>query len=249
MMFPRGQESMCGARWRAAAGLASLPAGAQELGAVGAQRAAHQRHERDRAAGADILDGHRLRPVRGGGEGRPDCRRRPAGPLPGAALDGDDVFMEFKSRHVHQRRRTGRPRPGTRSGCTGSTATWRRSGRSRATGSRSPTASPPTARSGSRSSMPRCAGSFIYVPGAGGSIFKVNKTTGAPVARINPFGATLDPDTFTVGPLTADAARQHLLQRHQARSTARPGTPTWSNSWLVKVAPNGTVADGDLSPR
>src|SRR5262245_43551820 len=49
------------------------------------------------------------------------------------------------------------------------------------------------------------AGSFRYVPGAHGSIYKLNKTTGAQLAQIAPFG-TSDPDIFTAGPLSADAA-------------------------------------------
>jgi hypothetical protein len=83
------------------------------------------------------------------------------------------------------------------------------------------------------------AGNFLYVPGAGGSIFKLNKTTGAQVARISPFGA-LDPDTFTAGPLTADGSGNvyyNVLELVHGQA--------WNadvvNSWLVKVAPNGTA--------
>ena len=32
------------------------------------------------------------------------------------------------------------------------------------------------------------ANGFLYDPGRGGTIFKINKTTGAVVKRINPFG-------------------------------------------------------------
>src|SRR3954465_664526 len=49
-------------------------------------------------------------------------------------------------------------------------------------------------------------GNSVYVPGFGGSLYKVAKSDGHLVARINPFGSTLDPDTYVVGPLSADAA-------------------------------------------
>ena len=49
------------------------------------------------------------------------------------------------------------------------------------------------------------ANGFVYDPGLGGTIFKLNKADGSVVTRINPFGA-IDPNTFTAGPLTADAA-------------------------------------------
>jgi hypothetical protein len=50
------------------------------------------------------------------------------------------------------------------------------------------------------------ANGFLYDPGQGGTIFKINKSTGAVVKRINPFGTTIDPNTFTASPLTADAS-------------------------------------------
>jgi hypothetical protein len=82
------------------------------------------------------------------------------------------------------------------------------------------------------------AGSSVYVPGAGGSIFKVNKSTGA-ATRINPFGPSVDVDVFTAGPLTADTAGNiyyNAIELHHGNA--------WNqnvvNSWLVKVAPNNT---------
>src|SRR5262245_16560111 len=49
------------------------------------------------------------------------------------------------------------------------------------------------------------ANGFLYDPGAGGTIFKINKGNGRVVTRINPFGS-IDPNTYTVSPLTADSA-------------------------------------------
>ena len=74
----------------------------------------------------------------------------------------------------------------------------------------------------------------LYVPGFGGTIWKIDRSSGAVLANINPF-ASVDPNTYTVGPLSADksgnvyyrpaAGRaaergqngQCLLQRHAAR--------------------------------
>jgi len=84
------------------------------------------------------------------------------------------------------------------------------------------------------------AGSYIYVPGAGGSLFKLNKLDGALVARISPFGPALDPDTFTVGPPSADPAGNVYYDVLKLK----PGQG-WNadvvGSWLVKVAPGGTA--------
>jgi hypothetical protein len=83
------------------------------------------------------------------------------------------------------------------------------------------------------------AGSFVYVPGASGTIFKLNKSNGSVAARINPFG-TIDIDTFTTGPLTADSAGNIYYNAIKVVHGA-----AWQsdvvNSWLVKVSPNGTA--------
>jgi hypothetical protein len=47
-------------------------------------------------------------------------------------------------------------------------------------------------------------GQHVYVPGLGGTVWKLNKGAGQVVAHINPFGTTVDPNTFVAGPLTAD---------------------------------------------
>jgi hypothetical protein len=81
---------------------------------------------------------------------------------------------------------------------------------------------------------------FVYVPGAGGSIFKVSKSTGS-ATRINPFGPSVDPDTFTAGPLTVDGSGNvyyNALQLHHGNAWNQDVV----NSWLVKVAANGAVA-------
>ena len=103
-------------------------------------------------------------------------------------IDGDDVYMEFKS--------------GTFTSVTHwETQTWNEK-RLRwqhghlVDGMEFPerleagalSASTATVRPGSRSSTPCSPGSFIYVPGAGGSIFKLNKSNGARSRASIPFG-------------------------------------------------------------
>ncbi|MFI5104087.1 MAG: hypothetical protein ACHP79_04095, partial [Terriglobales bacterium] len=87
------------------------------------------------------------------------------------------------------------------------------------------------------------ANGFLYDPGRGGTIFKINKTTGAVVKRINPFGTTIDANKFTASPLSADASGNiyyNVVQITQNTDTAWL-TDDVVNSWLVKVSPNDTV--------
>ncbi len=53
--------------------------------------------------------------------------------------------------------------------------------------------------------QPLLAGSFVYVPGAGGTLYKLNQSDGKVVSQIDPFG-TVDPSKFVAGGLTADAS-------------------------------------------
>jgi hypothetical protein len=89
------------------------------------------------------------------------------------------------------------------------------------------------------------SGSFVYLPGAGGSIFKVNKSNGAGT-RISPFGTTLDVDTFTVGPLTADSAGNIYYQVLKLNH-GNPWDADVVNSWLVKVSPTGVIRTATIT--
>jgi hypothetical protein len=88
------------------------------------------------------------------------------------------------------------------------------------------------------------AGNFVYVPGAGGSIFKVNKSNGAGT-RISPFGA-IDRDTFTASPLTADGAG-NIYYTVLELVHGQAWNADVVNSWLVKVAPNGTFQTATIT--
>ncbi len=84
------------------------------------------------------------------------------------------------------------------------------------------------------------ANGALYVPGAGGTIFKVNKATGAQIARINPF-TTIDANTYTAGPISADSSGNLYYNVIKLQ----PGGGFYSkdsvDSWLVKVAPDNST--------
>jgi outer membrane protein assembly factor BamB len=81
------------------------------------------------------------------------------------------------------------------------------------------------------------SGNYIYIPGAGGSVFKLTKNEGRRVARITPFGPVLDPQTFLSGPITADA-KGNIYYNVLRLDAAHPWDADVVNSWLVKVLPN-----------
>ena len=73
----------------------------------------------------------------------------------------------------------------------------------------------------------------IWVPGFGGSVFRLDRNTGTG-PQISPFGSTLDPNTYTVGPLSADAKGNVYYNVMQLDGTAKdPWLVDVPNSWLV----------------
>ena len=87
------------------------------------------------------------------------------------------------------------------------------------------------------------ANGFLYDPGEGGTIFKINKSDGSVVTRINPFGTTIDPNTYTASPLSTDGNGNIFYNVIQVSTppTASFYTADAVNSWLVKVAANDSV--------
>jgi hypothetical protein len=86
------------------------------------------------------------------------------------------------------------------------------------------------------------ANGFIYDPGAGGTIFRLNRFDGTVEVRINPFD-DIDGNTYTASPLTADAAGNiyYNVVRVTGRGHASFLNADVQDSWLVKVSPNDAV--------
>src|SRR5947209_917079 len=87
------------------------------------------------------------------------------------------------------------------------------------------------------------ANGFLYDPGQGGTIFKINKTNGSVVKRINPFGTTIDPNTYTASPLSTDSHGNIFYNVIQISTppTASFYTSDVVNSWLVRVGPDDSI--------
>jgi len=84
--------------------------------------------------------------------------------------------------------------------------------------------------------QPALSGSFIYVPGAGGTIYKLNQSDGSVASHINPFGS-LDGSKFVVGGLSSDSAGNIYYNVMQV-NLAWPWDMDVTNAWLVKIAPD-----------
>lgn len=89
------------------------------------------------------------------------------------------------------------------------------------------------------------ANDFVYAPGFGGTIFKLNPGDGTIVSRINPFGGVIDPNTFVAGPLSADDAGNVYYNAIKLDATDPWGGLSGTDvvdSWLVKVAADDGTA-------
>ena len=84
----------------------------------------------------------------------------------------------------------------------------------------------------------------IFLPGFGGSVWKLNRRTGAALAHIRPFGNTVDANQYVVGPLSADQYGNVYYNVLKLVANAGPVDP-WSvdnlGSWLVKISEDGTA--------
>jgi hypothetical protein len=89
--------------------------------------------------------------------------------------------------------------------------------------------------------QPVLASTYIYVPGAGGTIYQLDQTTGVLLQQINPFGTSEDPTKFAAGGLTADNLGNIYYNVMQV-VLAWPWDSDVVNSWLVKVATDGSTS-------
>lgn len=86
---------------------------------------------------------------------------------------------------------------------------------------------------------------FLYVPGAAGQVWKVNKTTGIAASQINPFsgnGSVNANNTYVASPLTADANGNIYYNAIELNMSGNPWDENdVTNAWLVKIAPDDTT--------
>ena len=91
------------------------------------------------------------------------------------------------------------------------------------------------------------ANGYLYDPGFGGSIFKVNKSNGAAITRLIP-AQFLNPDgslqshTFTVSPLTADSSGNIYYNVLKIHDNGQFYDHDALDSWLVKVTPSDAIS-------
>jgi len=96
----------------------------------------------------------------------------------------------------------------------------------------------------------------VWVPGAGGTVFKLNSGAGKVMARFNPFGDVVDPNTFVSSPITADDAGNVYYNVLKLDITNDPNTnDPWAygpngdgngvtdipDAWLVKISNSGEI--------
>jgi hypothetical protein len=91
----------------------------------------------------------------------------------------------------------------------------------------------------------------VWVPGAGGTVFLLAKGSGAVQARFNPFGSTIDPNTYVSGPISADA-QGNIYYNVVKLNPNDPygygpnfdgiGAADIPGAWLVKVSNLGTIS-------
>src|SRR5438034_2647528 len=75
---------------------------------------------------------------------------------------------------------------------------------------------------------------FVYVPGASGTMCKVNKFTGDMIKRINPFDG-MDPHTFVSGMPVADNRGNMYYNVIQLAAAPNPWSVDVVEAWLIKV--------------
>ena len=91
------------------------------------------------------------------------------------------------------------------------------------------------------------AGDFVYVPGAGGTVFKVRKSDGSLVTRFNPFGRRRPVrDIFLVSPISVDGAGNiyYTAFKPRLRDTFFNDI---SGAWLVKITAQDEIVTASFS--
>ena len=89
------------------------------------------------------------------------------------------------------------------------------------------------------------AGDFVYVPGAGGTVYKISKAAGAVIAHYSPIGPDIDHNIFETGPITADSGG-NIYYNVLKLNLSNPWGKDVIGAWLVKVTASGTVSSAQF---
>ncbi len=81
---------------------------------------------------------------------------------------------------------------------------------------------------------------YVFVPGWGGTVYKLNESDGTVVAQYNPNGSTIDPNAYVSGPLTVDS-NGNVYYNVVALDPIKPWSVDIPDAWLVKITPQGTL--------
>lgn len=91
--------------------------------------------------------------------------------------------------------------------------------------------------------QPAVAGALIAIPGAGGALWELDRSSGDIVRHIQPFGAAIDPDTYVAGGLAVGpdgTIYYNALKLDHDQPLRLP-----SRAWLVAVGSDGTARTAD----
>jgi outer membrane protein assembly factor BamB len=88
---------------------------------------------------------------------------------------------------------------------------------------------------------PAIGAGAVWAPGAGGTIDKLDRETGALIKRFNPFGTTVDPTIFVCGPPVIDQSGNIYYNAIQLNTNA-PWSSDSPNAWLVRIDANGNIS-------
>ncbi|HEY1434092.1 MAG TPA: hypothetical protein VGG65_01880 [Thermoanaerobaculia bacterium] len=92
--------------------------------------------------------------------------------------------------------------------------------------------------------LPAISGDELWVPGLGGTVYRVSKETGLASARVNPF-ADVDPSRYVAGGI-AVAPDGSIVYDAVGLSAAGPLAPI-TGAWLVRVGTDGTAVRADFA--
>jgi len=87
---------------------------------------------------------------------------------------------------------------------------------------------------------PILGGDIVWIPGAGGTMFKVRRGDGSLAARVNPFGFSVNFNVYAAGPPVLDAAGNLFYNAIELDPVQ-----TWAaepvGAWLVRIGSDGSI--------